>query len=319
METYDFAVIGAGGSGLAAAMYGARLGMKTVIFGTTNGSELPVGGLITTTHIVENYPGFKSISGVDLAKKIEDHARHYPLVDIKNEKVEQIKKKGNCFFLKTNKTEYKAGAILFATGRRVRKLEVPGSKEYENKGVHYCALCDGPLYKEKVLAVVGGSDSAAVEALILSEYAKKVYIIYRGEKIRAEPVTLDKIENNKKIQVITNTIIKEVKGKEFVEKIILDKPYKGSKELILDGVYVAIGNEPINELAKELGLRMNDKGEIIINHMNSSTNISGVYAAGDITDKKFKQLITGVAEGVTAAHSAYEYLGEKKLKSCKKS
>jgi len=314
---YDFAIIGAGGSGLAAGMYGARLGLKTIIFGTTSGSELPVGGLITTAHLVENYPGFKSITGMELAKKIEEHTRDYSLATIKNEKVIEVIKKIDCFSIKTNKAEYHCAAVLFATGRKIRKLNIPGSKEFEGKGINYCALCDGPLYKDKTVAVIGGSDSAAAESLILAEYAKKVYIIYRGGKIRAEPINIDKIENNKKIEIITNTNVIGVEGKDFVEKAVLDKPYNGKKELHLDAVYVAIGNEPINEVAKNLGVRLNDKGEIIIDHMNSSTNIPGVYAAGDVTNKTFKQLIVGVSEGVLAAHSAYEYISEKKLKGCR--
>lgn len=318
METYDFVVVGAGGSGLAAGMYAARLGLKTIVFGKTSGSEFPIGGLITTTHTVENYPGFKKITGIELAKKLEEHARDYDLVTIKNETITEVKKKGDCFYVRSKEKEYKAGAVLFATGRRLRKLEVKGSKEYENKGVHYCALCDGPLYRDKIVAVIGGSDSAAVEAMVLSQYAKKVYIIYRGEKIRAEPINLEEIENNPKIEIITNTNIVEVLGDRFVNKVKLDNKYKNKKELELDGVYVAIGNDPINEVAKELGVRCNDKGEIVIDHVDSSTNITGVYAAGDVTDKPFKQLIIGVAEGVTAAHSAYEYLSEQKMKSCRK-
>ncbi len=324
MESYDVAIVGAGGTGLAASMYAARLELKTVVFGSSNGTELPVGGLITTTHIVENYPGFKSITGVELAKKIEEHARDYPLVNIKQEIVENVninKIKKNkivdCFTIKTNKSEYRAGAVIFATGRKIRKLEIGGSKEFENKGVGYCALCDGPLYKEKIVAVIGGSDAAVVEALILCEYAKKVYIIYRGDKIRAEPANLEKVKANKKITVINNTNITKINGKNFVTSVKLDKSYKGKKELKVDGVYVAIGSDPCTKLAKKLGVKLNKKGEIIINHENCETNLSGVYAAGDVANKSFKQLITGVAEGCTAAHSAYEYLSRKKLKVCK--
>lgn len=317
MTKYDFAVIGAGGSGLAAAMYAARLSLKTVVFGASSGTDLPVGGLITTTHLVENYPGIKQISGFELAKKLEEHAKSYEKVTVKQEKVESVRKKGKCFFIKTNKGEYQAGSILIATGRKVRKLDIPGSKEFENKGVNYCALCDGPLYKGKVVAVVGGSDSAAIEALILSEHAKKVYIIYRGEKIRAEPINLEKIKQNKKIEIITNTNVTKIKGEDFVEGVFLDKKFKGKNELALDGVYVAIGHEPMNELARELGVELDKDNHIKIDHANSQTNVEGVFAAGDITNRAFKQLITGVAEGCTAAYYAYKFLSKKKLKECK--
>ncbi|MBI2045082.1 FAD-dependent oxidoreductase [Candidatus Pacearchaeota archaeon] len=307
---YDFLIIGAGGTGLAAAMYGARLGLRTCIFGFTYGTELPVGGVITTTNVVENYPGFESISGFELAKKIEEHARAYNLVEIRNEKVLDVKMSGKCFSIKTNKGNYETKTILFATGTKWKKLEVKGSLEFENKGISYCALCDGPLYKNKVVAVVGGSDSAAKDALLLSEHAKKVYIIYRGEKIRPEPINLERINRNNKIEIINNTNLKEIGGKDFVESVVLDKSHKGSKELKLEGVFVAIGHVVLSDLAEPLGVKLNSKGEIIINHKTSETNVSGVFAAGDVTDKPFKQLITGVADGCTAAYSAYEFINK---------
>src|SRR3989344_8076502 len=173
-KEYDFIIIGAGGTGLAAAMYAARLNLKTLVLGFTHGTELPVGGVITTTNVVENYPGFIRLTGQELAKKLEEHARSYELVEIKNEKAGDVKKTKDGFSVKTNKGEYFGKTILFATGTKWRKLEVPGSDEFENKGVSYCALCDGPLFKNKTIAVVGGSDSAAKDALLLAEHAKKV-------------------------------------------------------------------------------------------------------------------------------------------------
>jgi thioredoxin reductase (NADPH) len=317
-EKYDFGVVGAGGAGLAGAMYGARLGLKTVIFGASNANELPIGGLITTAHAVRNYPGILSASGLGIAKKIEEHARDYDLVTIKQEKVLKIEKKKDCFEIKTTKGNYKISAVLLATGRRIRKLDVPGSMKLEGRGVSYCALCDAPLYKDKVVAVVGGSDSAAIESLVLSEYAKKVYIIYRGKAITPEEIHLKEIKMNKKIEIITNTNVVEIKGKDYVESIILDKEYNGKKELKLDGIYAAIGNIPISELAKELGVKLNKNQEIVLDHATSGTSVAGVFAAGDVTNKSFKQLIIGVAEACTAAHSAFEYVSEMKMKQCEK-
>ena len=310
MEQYDFLIIGAGGTGLAAAMYSARLGLKTLVLGFSQGTELPVGGVITTTHLVENYPGFTKLSGMELAKKLEEHARDYDLVTIKQEKVVSVKKSGKIFSVKTTKSEYKTKTILFATGTKWKKLpkNVKGSLEFENRGVSYCALCDGPIYRDKIIAVIGGSDSAAKDALLLSEFAKKVYIIYRGEQIHPEPINLKRIQENKKIEVVNNTNIIEVKGDKAVTSVILDKPYKGKKELEVQGVFVAIGHIVLSELAKTLGVSTNTHDEIKINHKTSETNIPGVFAAGDVTDKQFKQLITGVADGCTAAYSAYEYI-----------
>ena len=315
-EDYDFIVIGAGVAGLAAGMYSARLGLKTLVLGTTHGSELPVGGVITTTNIVENYPGFIRLTGSELAENIEKHARSYDSVTIKEEKVEIVAKKKSYFDVKTNKGNYMGKTILFATGTKWRKLDVSGGREFENKGVNYCALCDGPLFKNKTVCVVGGSDSAAKDALVLSEHAKKVYIIYRGQEIHPEPVNLKRVEQNKKIEVINNTNVIEVKGKEFVNSVILDKPYKGKRELALEGVFVAIGHIVLSDLAKNLGVELNKAGEIIINHKTSETSVPGVFAAGDVSDKPFKQAITGVAEGCTAAYSAYEFITKSKIQTC---
>ena len=316
MENYDFLILGAGGTGLAAAMYGARLGLKTLVLGHSYGSELPVGGVITTTNLVENYPGFQKLTGQEIAKNLEDHAKSYDLVTIKNEEAEDVKKKGNCFVVKTNKGEYQAKTLLFATGTKWKKLDVLGSKEFENKGVNYCALCDGPLFKDKIVAVVGGSDSAAKDTLVLAEHAKKVFIIYRGKEIHPEPINMERIKANKKIEIINNTNIVEVKGSQMVSSVVLDKEYSGSKELNLDGIFVAIGHEVLSNLAESLDVKLNEKKEIIINHKDSSTNIDGVYAAGDVTDKHFKQLITGVADGCTAAYSAFEHITKNKVVTC---
>ncbi len=312
---YDFVIIGAGGAGLAAAMYGARLGLKTLCLGASHGTEMPLGGVITTTNVVENYPGFISLSGAELADKIKAHAQTYDLATLKEEKVESVKQKGKIFEVKTLESIYFGKTILFATGTKWRKLEVSGSKEFENKGVAYCALCDAPLFKNKFVAVIGGSDSAIKDALVLAEHAKKVFIIYRGEKIRPEPINYERVTANKKIEIINNTNVIEIKGKQFVENVILDNPYKGSAELELQGVFVAIGHISISDLAKSIGVKTNEKGEIILNHKTSETNISGVFAAGDVTDKPFKQLITGVADGCTAAFSAYEYISRNQHKS----
>ena len=317
-DEFDFIIIGAGVTGMAAAMYAARLGLKTLCLGASSGSELPIGGVITTTNLVENYPGFIRLTGTELADKIKEHALSYDLVSIRNENVKSIEKKGKLFLVKTKKEEYIGKTILFATGTKWKKLEVPGSKEFENKGIAYCALCDGFFYKNKIVGLVGGSDSAAKDALVLTEHCKKVYIIYRGEKIHPEPVNMKKIEakiNEGKIEIINNTNIIEINGDKSIKSVVFDKSYKGSKEFSLRGLFVAIGHIALSDLAKSLGIKVNGTGEIIIDHKTSETNLKGVYAAGDVADKPFKQAITGVAEGCTAAYSAYEYITKEQIET----
>lgn len=307
---YDTVIIGAGVAGLAAAMYAGRLNLKTIVLGATSGNELPIGGVITLTDTVENYPGFKHLTGRELAQKLEEHARDYD-IKIKEEKVLDVVRdnKSNCFAVKTEKASYDAKTVIFATGTEWRELPMKGSKEFKGKGVHYCALCDGALYKNKIVAVVGGSDTAVKEALLLAQHAKKVYIIYRGSKIRPEPVNGKLVEKSKKIEVITNTNAVEIAGEKFVSKVRLDKAYNGSNELRLDGVFGAIGHIPLSELAIRLGVKTNNNREIVIDR-DSKTNVKGVFAAGDVVDSAFKQAITGVAEGVVAVHSAYSYVKE---------
>lgn len=300
-EAWDIVIIGGGCAGYAGAIYSSRFQLRTLVL-----AKEP-GGTITKADWVENYPGFSRISGIELAKKLEEHARSYK-VQIKNEEVVGIERKGGLFALKTGEDEYLAKTILFATGTRHRRLRIPGEKEFENKGVSYCATCDAPLFKDKVVGVAGGSDSAARDSLLLAEYAKKVYLIYRGEKIRAEPVNSRRVEQNRKIEVITNTNVLELKGSRLLEKAVLDRSYKGKKELEIQGLFVEIGLEPLSGLARSLGVKTNQKMEIIIDRNSSATSVSGIFAAGDVANAPFKQAITGVAEAVIAAFGAYNYV-----------
>lgn len=301
---YDVAIIGGGPAGLSAAMYAGRLKLKTLVLTKERG------GTITTTNDVMNWPGIKKTDGMTLAKQLEEHALDYPDVEIKDAMVVGIKKKDDNFVVTTQSGEYEAKTVILAAGTEVRKLGIPGEEEFAGKGVHYCALCDGFFYTDKTLAVIGGSDSAAKEALLLTQWAKKVYIIYRKEKIRAEPVTFEKVEQNDKIEIINNTNVTEIKGREHVDTLILDKPYQGSNEFKIDGVFVEIGRVPATVLVKDVGVKLNEKEEVIINR-KSETNVPGFFAAGDISDCFFKQAIVAASEGVTAAFSAYVYLQKK--------
>lgn len=301
---YDFIIIGGGCSGLSAGMYGTRLGLKTLVF-----AELP-GGLITTTHLVENWPGVISTTGPDLAMALYSHAEASG-AEIKNEIVSGIEKLPDVdgfpqFKVVTSTGEYISKTILIATGTKHRHLGVPGEKEFENKGVSYCALCDGAFFKNKVVAVVGGGDSAAKEALFLSEHASKVYIVVRRDVLRAEPINAQRVEQNKKIEVLFNTEVEQIFGSKSMEKVKF-KEGKGKlsgQEIEMQGIFMAIGQDPQTELAKGLGVALNGKNEIMINR-KTETNVKGVFAAGDCCDTEFKQAITGSAEAVTASYYAF--------------
>ena len=300
---YDLMIIGAGVTGFGAAMYASRLDLSVAVVGSVDG------GTITLTDDVANYPGYIQLTGQELADKLKEHALDYPVHIETGTVVDIFRNKENYFYVVTENKTFLAKSILMATGMKDKELEVPGHEELKNRGVSYCALCDAPLYKDKVVAVVGGSDSAAKEALLLAKYCPKVYIIYRREKIRPEPVNGRRIENEPKIEILTETNVTEVLGEQRVVGVKLDNPHKGSDILTLDGVFVAIGGIPYSDLAKKIGVKLNAKAEIKIDR-SSRTNIEGVFAAGDVVDSEFKQAITGVGEGVHAAYQAYTYVNE---------
>ncbi len=303
---YDVAIIGSGCSGLAGAMYAGRLGMSVLVLGEMRG------GTITLTDIVENYPGFISIGGMELAQKLEDHARAQAGVEIKDEKVKKISRNPDGGFeIVSDAGAYSSKAVIYAAGTEWRKLGVKGEAEFASKGVHYCALCDGAFYKGKTVAVIGGADSAAKDALLLANLAAKVYMIYRGDKLRAEPITMGRVTANSKIEIIYNANVLEIYGEKKVVGVKLDKPHQGSDKLALDAVFVAIGHLPLSQLAKEAGVELDAKGHVKISR-NSETSVPGFFSAGDVTDTRFKQAIVGVGEAVSAAYSAYLYLEGKK-------
>jgi len=222
-----------------------------------------------------------------------------------SDEIRSIEQTGNEFILHSFFQKFKAKSLVIATGSERKKLGIPGEEEFTGRGVSYCATCDGPFYKDKIVCVIGGSDSAAKEALFLSQNVKKVYIIYRGEKIRAEPINKKRVEENEKIEIIYKTNIREIKGDNSVKSVIFDN----GKEFEIEGVFIEVGSNPNSALAKDLGIKTNEKNEIIINR-KSETNIPGIFAAGDVADAPFKQAITGVAEGVIAAYSAFDYVKE---------
>jgi thioredoxin-disulfide reductase len=304
-KIYDLIIIGGGVTGYSAAMYAGRYKLKTLLFAKELG-----GSAIKTTDI-ENVPGYKKISGYELFSNIKEHAEMFNIETKEIEVAEIIKEKNsNLFLIKNGDDKLYSKTIIFATGTKVRKLNLPKEDLFLGKGVHYCAWCDGPFYKEKEIAVIGGSDSAVKGALILSEHAKKVYLIHRGKDIRSEPILSEKIKNNPKIELLFNTEIVELRGDNKLNSVILNKDYNNSNELKVNGIFIEIGSIPNTILAEKLGIELNEKKEIIVDK-DCKTNIKGVFAAGDCTNRSWKQIITGISEGVTSSYQAYLYISNK--------
>ena len=295
-KTYDLIVLGGGPTAIGCAIYAARFALNVLIVGKT------FGGLIATTHLVENYPGIASTSGQGLMDMFKEHMNSLSIPYITDE-IRSIENADEHFILHSFFQKFKAKSVVIATGSERKKLGIPGEEKFAGRGVSYCATCDGPFYKDKVVIVVGGSDSAAKEALFLSQNVKKVYIVYRGEEIRAEPINKKRVYENEKIEIIYKTNIVEIKGDTSVKSVIFDN----GKEFDIDGVFIEVGSIPNSDLAKRISVKTDEKDEIVINR-KSETNIPGIFAAGDVADAPFKQAITGVAEGVIAAYSAFDYV-----------
>lgn len=302
---YDVIAVGAGIAGLSAGMYCGRFNLKTLVIG-----EMP-GGVITTTHLIENYPGIISITGADMAEVFMKHAQKFG-AEMKYSRVGDIEKfeeGGKQFFrCRAGGEEFTARAVIIATGTQHKQLGVKGEKEFSGKGVSYCALCDAAFFKGKTVCLVGGGDSSAIEALILAEQCKKVYMIVRKDVLRAEPINHQKVMESKNIEVRFLTEIAEIKGAGKVESVVL----KSGEEMPMDGVFIAVGHVPVSVLAGKLGVELDPSGQIKINR-NCETNVPGIFAAGDVTDTRFKQAITGAAEAVTASYSAYRYIQKAKV------
>jgi thioredoxin reductase (NADPH) len=296
-EAYDIIIIGAGPAAFGCAVYSTRYNLKTLILGNIEGGQM------FKTPLIQNYLGFKEISGIELLQKCKEHAELYGAV-IKAEEVRRIEKEGDMFKV-TATSAYHGKTVLLAMGTKRRTLGIPGENEFNSKGISYCATCDGPFFKDKVVGVVGGSDAAATTALMLSEHATKVTVIYRKDKLRAKPYLVDKVEANKKIEVVFNTNVTEAHGDKILESIKLDT----GKDMKLDGLFIEIGSVPSTEVVSNLGLEL-DKAKSIKINTKQETNVKGVYAAGDITKgiKGFRQVISAAAEGAMVAYQVYSYL-----------
>jgi len=297
----ELAIIGAGPAGLTAALFAARNNIDVLIV------SKDVGGLANYAHLVENYPGFKG-EGQKLMQKIYQQVKSLA-VPIKIGEIREVKKENNYFRL-IGDEEIKAKAIIFAVGRVPRKLGVPGEENFIGKGVSYCAVCDGPLYKNKIVAVVGGGNSALRAVQLLAKYAKNVYLIHRRDKFRAEQKLIEEVAKLRNVKFILNSTIEEIHGKTKLEKLKI-KTNGQTNFIEVDGLFVEIGYEPKVDLFAPL-VKTNKAGEIIINN-KCETSCEGVFAAGDCTNVPYKQIVIACALGAIAALSATDYLLRKNL------
>ena len=300
-KIYDVVIIGAGPAGMTAAVYTARSNLSTVMI------ERGVpGGQMANTEEVENYPGYESILGPDLANKMLDHAKkfgtEYAYGDIKEIVDGHPYKKVNA-----GNKEYKAKAVIVATGSKPRLLGVPGEKEFAGRGVSYCAVCDGAFFNRRELVVIGGGDSAVEEAIYLTKFATKVTIIHRRDQLRAQKILQDRAFKNEKIHFIWNSSIEEIYGDNRVQGVRIKNKETGEiTDFPTNGAFIYVGNEPLTSAVQNLGIT-NEAGYILTNE-NMETKIPGIFAAGDVREKNLRQIVTATGDGSIAAMAAQHYI-----------
>lgn len=306
---YDIIIIGAGPAGLTAGLYTSRRALKTLVL------SKDLGGQAAISHDVENYPGIELTDGLSLMHKFAKQAQKFG-TQIKYGEVKKITKEKNKFTIQTNKGDFGGKALILAFGLTPCDLNIPGEEKFKGRGVSYCATCDGPLYKEKTVAVIGGGNSAMDAAEYLAKIAAKVYLIHRRDQFRGEEITFKQLKKQPKVEMILSSDILEIKGKQFVESVLIkNNGHNKKKELKVDGVFVEIGHTAKTDLVKNL-IKLNNKGEIITDQ-DSNTSQPGIFACGDVTNCAYKQIVISAGEGAKAALQAYKYLclqkGEKIL------
>jgi len=303
MQIYDLIIIGAGPAGITASVYAARKKLNFLVI------TLDIGGQAAWSGDIENYTGYQFITGPELSSKFEEHMRKYGIALKENEEALALEKSGEIISVETNKGDYQARSVIIASGKKSRELGVPGEKEFKNRGLTYCATCDGPLFAGKEVAIIGGGNSALDAALQLIRIAKHVYIINNTAHLAGDEIMRQKVEAVSNVTVLNNSQVVSVTGDKFVSAIKI-KDNAGVKELAVQGVFVEIGLIPNVAFAGQV--ERNERGEIKIDPRNQ-TNIPGVFAAGDVTDVQEKQIIIAAGEGSKAALSAFRYLAHKKF------
>jgi len=302
---YDLIILGGGPAGIAAGIYAARKKLKTLLIAESFGGQSVVAAQIN------NFIGFKSVSGIEMKNILEEHLRSHEEIEIKEgARVEKIEKKENNFAISVNGEQFETKTVLVALGSSYRKLGIPGEKEFTGRGVFYCSTCDAPLMKNKTAVVVGGGNSGFYAVLDLLPYASKIYVLEYGDAFRADPIYIDKAKASGKVEFITMAKTLEIIGGSkngFVSAIKYeDRQSKEIKEIKTDGVFVAIGYTPNSGIIKDL-VKTNEWGKIIIDHQTQKASLEGIWAAGDITDVLYGQINVAIGDAIKAVLNINDY------------
>ncbi len=301
---YDIIIIGAGPAGLTAAIYALRAAKKVLILEAKG-----YGGQIINTLDIENYPGEEHISGFDFATKLMNQVKNLG-VEIQYEKALTIKKQNDFFEVETTKQSYQGKTVILATGTNTKKLGLPREEELLGKGISYCATCDGAFYKNKIVAVVGGGNTALEDAYYLSDLAEKVYLIHRRDEFRGDRKTLDRLKGKNNVEIIYQSIVTKLNGSSKLEGIELMNQDNNTISLDVDGLFIAIGRNPENDIVKDIVTL--DENNYIVADENGKTNQDGIFAAGDNRQKELRQLVTATADGAIAAVEAIKYINNRR-------
>lgn len=299
MTRYDIVIVGAGAAGLTAALYSVRRKLSTLVL------SQDLGGQTATTMDIENYPGVDFSTGPDLMHHFANQAKKFGAEIVLDGVTEIIPAEAGFAISTASGVSYQARAVILCFGKTHRHLDVPGEKEFLNKGVVYCATCDAPLFEGKPVAVIGGGNSAMDAAILLSKIASQIYLIHRRDEFRAEQVLIDKVTHDPKVELVLNSTVKAIQGEQFVSGLIVSTP-TGERELAVEGVFVEVGQVVNTQFLQSL-VQLNETGEIVIDQ-NNQTSHPGVFAAGDVTTVPFKQTVISAGEGAKAALAAYNHL-----------
>jgi thioredoxin-disulfide reductase len=301
---YDSIVIGASAAGMTAGIYLKRQKLNFLILAKDIGGEMALSG------IIENYPGFPLTNGVELTQKFKEHLEKYG-IEPAMEEVVKIEKE-NFFKVITTENEYLSKTVIIATGSNPKKLNVPGEKEFYHKGVSYCYVCDMPLFPKKIVAIIGGGNSALESGILASKICQKAYIINKNPKFKGDKVLFEEVSKKENIEIIYNALTQEIYGDEFVKGIkYLDQNTGEIKDLKVDGVFIHIGLKPNTDFVPDQWQIKNEYGEIIVNEL-CQTKIPGLFAAGDVTNIPHKQIGIAVGQGIIAALEVVRYLNSQK-------